>query len=323
MQNRGNKTVISGVVLSTLALAMSACAAVGGTSEYPNRPIELVVPYPAGGSADASARVLAQAVNDEGTLGARVQIVNRDGGAGTVGTGSVLNADPNGYTLGFLPDGPLALQPLANDLPYDHEALTPIVEASESPVILIVKADSGYDTLERLLDDAKSNPDSIRLAEGPLNYQVPASILEEKTGAKFRRLQFEGDAATTTALLGNNVDAAITQLSAVQGQVADGAFKILATATSETDPLTPDVPTFVESGVDLVWTFSSLVVGPEGLPEDVRETLETAFSEAVESDAYVEALETFGISPGTDVGDDINQHLEDRFELASSYIGAR
>ncbi|EHR50649.1 hypothetical protein SacmaDRAFT_2403 [Saccharomonospora marina XMU15] len=277
------------------ALVVAACGGPPGQAAYPARDVQIVVPYPAGSSIDTTARALAEVINSQGKLGKRVQVVNRAGGAGSVGTTATLNAKPDGYTVGILPDGPLTLVPHTEEVSYDPESISVIDEVTISPVMFVVPADSPYRDLGDLVDAAKARPGAITLGEGPLNYAVPAEKFEQLTGTRFKHVSFDGDQATTTALLGNNLDVGVMQLAGAFAQLDSGKVRALAIGSAERADIAPDIPTFQEQGVDLEWEAYNVVVAPPQLPDAVSKKLSEVFSSAVASAEFTEAAQQLGL----------------------------
>lgn len=276
-------------------LLATACGGPPGQAAYPARDVQIIVPYPAGSSIDTTTRALAEVINNQGKLGKRVQVVNREGGAGAVGTTAALNAEPDGYTVGVLPDGPLTLIPHTEEVSYDPETISVISEATISPVMFVVPEDSPYRNLRDLTDAAKARPGSITLGEGPLNYAVPAEKFEQVTGTRFKHVSFDGDQATTTALLGDNLDVGVMQLAGAFGQLKSGKVRALAVASAEPIDLAKDVPTFHEQGVDLEWEAYNVVVAPPELPDAVNEKLTEVFGSAAESKEFAETARDVGL----------------------------
>ncbi|MDT0275930.1 tripartite tricarboxylate transporter substrate binding protein [Blastococcus goldschmidtiae] len=312
-------------------LATTACApqsddaeqaASPADSNYPERPVEVVVPYPAGGGSDVLARALVEAVNADGGLGADMQIVNRAGGGGVVGTSEVLSAEADGYTIGFGPEGPITLQPAVQDVPYDPLAMTPLLQVTQSTPVLAVPGDSPYQSLQDFVDAALASPGQVSLGEGPLSYSVPVTLLEEESGATFNRIDYEGDAASLTALLGGNVDATMTQVSAVLPQVETGDVRVLGIVGEEPSEFLPDVPTFQDEGFDVVWDATYFAYGPEGLPEDVQDTLTEAFTSAAESESFREVARTAGLPVDLADAEALEERLTERLARAEDLAEA-
>lgn len=282
-------------ILAAGVLAAAACGGPPGQAAYPARDVQIVVPYPAGSSIDTTTRALAEVINDQGKLGKRVQVVNREGGAGSVGTTATLNAKPDGYTVGILPDGPLTLVPHTEEVSYDPRNVSVLSEVTISPVLFVVPADSPYRDLRDLIDAAKARPGSITLGEGPLNYAVPAEKFEQLTNTRFRHVSFDGDQATTTALLGENLDVGVMQLAGAFAQLESGKVRALGIASAERIDLAPDVPTFAEQGVDLEWEAYNVVVAPPGLPDAISTKLSEVFGSAVTSAPFRQAAKKLGL----------------------------
>ena len=313
-------------LLATVACAPSSNedeqAAAPADSNYPERTIEVIVPYPAGGGSDVLARALVDAINADGELGQEVQIVNRAGGGGVVGTSDVLAAEADGYTIGFGPEGPITLQPAVQDVPYDTTTLTPLLQITEGSSILAVPGDSPYQSLQDLVAAAEAAPGQVSLGEGPLSYSVPVTLLEEESGVEFNRIDFEGDAASTTALLGGNVDATMTQIAAVLPQVESGGVRVLGVVGEERSEFLPDVPTFIEEGFDVNWSTVYSVFGPEGLPEDVGQKVIDAFSNAAESESFREIARTAGLPIAVEDAESLAEYLADRSARAKELAEA-
>ena len=316
------RAYVAAIALAT-TLPLAACGARGNDpSSFPQRAIQVVVPYPAGSGIDTTTRALADIINDGDALGEDLQIVNRDGGGGSVGTTEILQAKADGYTVGVVPDGPLTLVPQTEDVAYDPDALTMIDEVIESPIIFVVPGDSPYQNLQDLVDAAKAKPSSITIAEGPLNYAIPATEFEQKAGVELKHIDFDGDQATTTALLGNNVDVGVMQLASALPQLKSGKVRALGITSAKPVDLVPDVETFASQGVDIEWSAYNMVIAPDGVPDDVTEELEGAFSDAIESDEFSDAAEKLGlIVSGVGPGE-ATQHLSDKTEASTPILEA-
>lgn len=285
-------------VLAVAAMATAACGSTeAGGSGYPQRDVQVIVPYPAGSGIDTTTRAIVDIINNEGDFGRRLQVVNKEGGAGVVGTTAVLSAKPDGYTVGVVPDGPLTLVPQTQDVSYDPTDLTVIEELIAGPIMFVVPESSPYMTLDDLLNDAKQRPSEVTIGEGPLNYRIPADVVEDQTGVKFKRVKFDGDQATTTALLGDNVDVGVMQLASALPQLESGKLRALAITSPESVDLVPDIKTFSDQGVDLVWLAYNHVIAPAGLEADVKGALADAWHAAVTSDEFTAAANKLGLIP--------------------------
>jgi tripartite-type tricarboxylate transporter receptor subunit TctC len=286
------------IVTSSLLGACGAPASSSGDSAaYPTKTIDVIVPYPAGGGSDIIARAIVDEINAEGDLGEQLQIVNKGGGAGLVGMTEMVNAEPDGYTISISPLGPVALHPGMAEVEYDPMTdIEFIAGLTKGGSLIAVPASSPYQTLEDLVEAAKAEPGQITFGGGPPAYDIPRALLEEETGATFSHVAYEGDAATTTAILGGNLDVTFTQAAAALPQVKAGTMRVLATVGSERSSFFPEVPTATESGIDVVWEAPYGVYAPAGVPDEVVETLAAAVDAAVGSDALQEKAEATGLS---------------------------
>lgn len=318
-RRRTARTLLAGAAALGVALVASACGA-SASGEYPERAVQVVVPYPAGSGIDTTTRALVEIVNKDGDLGSDLQVVNRDGGGGTVGTNEVLNAKADGYTIGVVPDGPLTLAPQTEEVAYDPESATLINEIISFPIIFVVPEKSPYQDLKDLVAAAKADPGKITLGEGPLNYKVPADAFERESGARLKRVAFDGDGETTTALLGGNLDVGVMQLASALPQLSSGKLRALGVTSEDTVDLIPDVPTFTSQGIDVVWEAYNVVLGPEGLPDDVSSTLQDAISKAVESDEFAAAAKKLGLIVSGAGPDDAEAHLREKTDEAADIL---
>ncbi|GAB3440335.1 tripartite tricarboxylate transporter substrate binding protein [Actinophytocola sediminis] len=287
--------VVLVVVVALGALVATACGRPGQGAGYPARDVQVVVPYPAGSAIDATARALVEVINKQDRLGKRLQVVNKEGGAGSVGTTEVLNAKPDGHTIGILPDGPLTLIPHTEEISYDPGKITVLSEVTTSPVLFAVPGDSPYQDVGDLVDAARANPGTITMGDGPLNYAVPAQKFEQLTDTTFKHIKFDGDQATTTALLGGNIAVGVVQLAGVAAQLRSGKVRVLGVASTEPVELAPDIPTFGSQDVDLDWAAYNVVVAPSGLPAEVERKLADVFDEAVNSAEFADTARELGL----------------------------
>lgn len=287
-------------VLSAVAGLLGACGApsVGASDSdtYPTRTIDVIVPYQAGGGSDIIARALVDEINGESDLGQQLQVVNKGGGAGLVGMTEMVEAKPDGYTISISPVGPVSLHPAMTDVPYDPMAdISYISGITSGGPLIAVSADSPYETIDDLIEDAKARPGQISMGGGPPAYDIPRAMFEDEADVTFSHVAYDGDAATTTAILGDNLDATFTQNAAALPQVEAGKMRVLATVGGERSPFLTDVPTLKESGFDVVSESSYGVYAPSDIPSDVIETLAPVFESALNSEHLQEQAEATGI----------------------------
>ena len=274
------------LVLAPVALAQS---------DYPNKQVTMVVPFPPGGVADITARPLADAMGR--ILKQPVIVENKSGAGGGVGMQYVARAKPDGYTillaLSSISIIPEADKVLGRDPMFQLNQLVPIARFTADPTVLAVRADSPYKSVKDLLDAAKKAPGTIPYGSSG-NYgtmHVPMEMLNAAAGTKMLHVPFTGAGPAVVALLGGQVAALSTGPSTVMGHVKSGKIRVLATWGESRHPALPDVPTLKELGYDATFSQWTGLFVPAGTPQPVIEKLREASRAAVADPAFKTALE--------------------------------
>ncbi len=278
------------------ALTLGACSAGStdpgeeGGSDYPNDDITLIVQAAAGGGSDLSSRALASAM--EPILGQSIIVENRPGASGSTAMLYVKDQPADGYTIGFGPVEIAMLGSMNYDIqPSDYDMLGQIMLG---PGVLSVPADSPYNTLEEFVEAAQTEEMTVSNSGAGSIWELTGESLAEETGAQIQSVPFDGGAPAVAAVLGGQVDAAASGVNEVKQNLADGNLKVLAIFHSERHPELPDVPTAAEQGVDIEIGGWGGIYAPQGLPEDVHNTLEDAIAEAVEQESYQDIITSSG-----------------------------
>ena len=280
------------------SLAIACSVAVVSTSiaaraqNYPTRPIEMIIPWVAGGGVDIVGRAMANAMSAD--LGQNVVVLNRDGAAGTIGFNALATAQPNGYTLGGGPTTPVANAPfLVKNVRYDVNAFDYVCQYFENVFSIAVREDSPFKTVQELIAFAKANPGKLTYGHaGPGTIpHLAAENLAEALGIQFRHVPFRGDAPMIPALLSGEVDFGSTALASIRAQKA----RVLAVFADKRHPNWPNVPTAKELGVkQSVPPGHNGIFLPKGAPDAVRKRLETACANAVKSESVRKTIENVG-----------------------------
>ena len=288
-----------GIVIFLIAILVSTSVSfVAADTNFPQKTITVICPWGAGGGTDALARFIAKLVEQD--LKTNVIVVNKTGGNGAVAWAEGAKAKPDGYTV-VMTTVEYTLNPLAGMGSYSLSDYIPILRVNFDPLALVVNADSGWNTLNDLLNYAKANPDKSTIMAGtyPTVHWLTGILLEEQSGANFNVAGGVGGAAEKIQnLLGKHIDAIVVSPSEVAQQVKGGQLKILAVANDKRDKFFTNVPTFKELGFDIVlgtWRGFKL---PKGVPQDVINKIETSFTKAVLSDEYKTFLNTTGFGEG-------------------------
>ena len=253
---------------------------------YPNRPIKIVVPFPAGGPTDGMARIISDRLGT--VLGQSIIIENRGGGAGgSVGAKVVASADPDGYTILLTPGGSLTTGPAVHkNLGYDPlKAFVPVGLVMETPQAVSVHPDLPVKTMAELVAYAKANPGKISF--GSQGFGVGPHLMLElfklEAGIKMTHVPYRGTAPMLTALLTGEVQLVIDPTTTSLTHIQSGKIRPLAIAGPTRTPALPDVPTTAEAGYPkLSSPFWLGVVAPAGTPPEIVNKLNAAFRESLD-----------------------------------------
>ncbi len=243
-------TVRSKYLALTIVLAAILATSDMRADEYPSRPIHLIVPYAAGGSADSTARILATRIGK--ALGQSVVVENRGGAGAIIGAEFVKVAEPDGYTLLLGQSGPISINPAVyRNLPYDPvKDFAPVSLTTTYPYVMVVNSSLGVKTLKEFVALAKGKPGGLNYGTtgvGSSNHLV-TELFAGKAGIKMTHIPYRGTALAVTDLLAGQVQMVFSDpISALQ-YVKSGALVALAVTSKERSPVAPDLPTIAESG---------------------------------------------------------------------------
>jgi tripartite-type tricarboxylate transporter receptor subunit TctC len=283
-------------------LSAAAAATIPGSAfaqNYPRRAVQLIVAFPAGGSTDVGARILASMAEKD--LGQPITVVNKAGAGGQLGFTEIARARPDGYTLGFLnlPGlNTITLDP-ERKAAFTIDSFIPIVNQVLDPGLIWVKADSPYKSLADLIEAAKKAPGKISACTTGILSDDHLAILMVQEAAKceFRIVHFDGGAQQLTGVLGGHVDVAFDNVGGVFKRVQSGEVRGLAVTNVERSKFLPQVPCTKELGYGTVISSSTRGVGaPKGTPADVVKVIETAFLKAVNSPEMKEKTDAVGLA---------------------------
>ncbi len=312
--------------LLRLAMAVTAVALVAAPAsaqQYPTRPINMIVSFPAGGSTDIGARVVAGIA--EKILGQPIVVVNRGGAGGQVGWTELARAKPDGYTIGFLnlPATNTTILDPERQAIFNEGSFTPIANQVLDPGVIWVAANSPYKTLKDLLDAAKAKPGTVRAATtGILSDDHLAILMVEEVnpGVNFRIVHLLGGAAQMKETLGGNIDVSFDNVGGIVPQVKSGQVRALAVMDTERSKFLPDVPTTKELGMPTVISSSTRGIGgPKGMDPAVVKKLQDVFAQAMKDPDHVKRLEDAGLAIKIMVGDEYVKYYNETHEKAKKY----
>lgn len=267
---------------------------------WPTRTVRLIVPYPAGGSTDVLARIIAERL--EKKLGQPWIIDNRPGAGGNIGIDGLAKSDPDGYTVGAATVGHFSInQFLYRRMPYDAERdILPVSLTWELPNVAVVPSQHvPAKTLQEFIDWAKTRPDGVLFGSPGVGTtpHLCGTLLGTRTGFKATHVPFRGAAATIPAMLSGNVNYAIDNLASYMGVIASGDMRALAVTSDKRWPTLPDVPTMAEAGLqDFVVTSWGAFVVPKNTPRGIVDKLSTEMREMATDPSIQSRFQAAGAS---------------------------
>jgi tripartite-type tricarboxylate transporter receptor subunit TctC len=310
-----------------LSVAAIVAAALTGTAaaqqDFPNKPIQLMVAYPAGGSTDIAARIVASIA--EKALGQPIVVVNRGGAGGQIGWTELVRQKPDGYYVGFInlpATNTVILDPERRAI-FNEKDFTPIINQVLDPGVIWVRADSPYKTVQDLIDAAKKSPGTIRAATtGILSDDHLAILMTEEAapGAKFRLVHLEGGAAQFKEIMAGNVDVAFDNVGSIVKRVQSGEVRALTVLDDVRSKFMPNVPTSKEAGYPTVISNSTRgIAGPKGMPAPLVAKLQGILKKAMEDPEHVKKLEDQGIAIKIMVGEEYEKYFAETHAKAKKY----
>src|SRR5215468_11799971 len=274
-------TRVALAALATIALAVTAAPA-APQSDFPNRAITMVVPLPAGGTADILARIAAEQLGR--ALGQTVVVENRPGGAGgLVGTEQVFRANPDGYTILCAPQLTFSVAPILNPkMTFDPGTMEPVSVLAAYPAVILVRPDLPVNSMAELLAYAKANPGKLTYGSqgrGQIGHLTAEQIMYV-TKTEFLHVPFRGSAPAITALLAGQIDVLPDILPATKPHIDAGKMKLIAVASAERLKAYPNVPTIAETLPGFEADTWMGVVAPPGTPKEIAKKISDAIGDS-------------------------------------------
>ena len=285
-------------LLSCVTILASAALA---QTNYPNKPINFIVPYGAGGSADSRSRQIAQKMSV--ILKQPIVIDNKPGAGGNIGTEFVARAAPDGYTIGMGNFAPMAVnKTLFGNLRYDPEAdLSPVMLVEKGPLVLVVNPNSSYKTIQDIVNAAKAKPGVLTFSSGGIggSHQLSAELFELNAGISMIHVPYKSGSAALTDLMAGNVDLMFDQMYSAVFSIKADKLRPIAITSKKRSPLLPNVPSFAELGYPKVevLNWQGLIV-PKGTPKAIIDQLNAAANEALKDPQLRELM----LSQGNEIG---------------------
>lgn len=279
------KTLLS--VAGALAVSLASGAVF---AEYPERPINVIVPWGAGGDSDLTTRIWADAVEKE--LGVPVVVINKTGGGGVVGTSFVANAKNDGYTLINAGLSNVLVTPNFTKAPYSFDSFDPVVKMTSVPLAVVVAKDSPYKSFDDFIAGAKSETLTQGSWGASSSGTILADIIADQAGYKVKYVHAKGAADSMVSVVGGHIDSAVSFPPAFGPHVK--ADRARALVIDQKMDAFPGVPTFADYGIQGSFGGWSGVFAPKGVPAEVIEKLTAATAKVMKDPAVIEKYNNIG-----------------------------
>src|SRR4051794_14746632 len=281
-----------------LALAVAGVALPAFAQKYPAKPVQIIVPFAPGGGSDFIARFTAQRLTD--ALGSQVIVENRPGAGGLLGIEQGVKTKPDGYTLTLIASSytvNAALYPLKYDPIAD---ITPVVQISQGPMIVVANPKFPAKTLQELIAAAKQKPGSINFAsagQGSITHMV-VEFFQYRAGVKLNHVPYKGTGPALTDTISGQTDIFFSSTATALPHVKSGRLRAIAVTSAKRLPAEPEVPTIAESGVPgfdvILWHG---LIAPKGVPAPIVERINAEVNKMLQSPETAKQLETDGVAP--------------------------
>lgn len=283
-------------IAKTLLIVGAVLVALSGNvyAAYPEKPIKIIVPFNAGGETDIAARLLAAEL--EKVVGQSVVVQNIAGASGMIGCKEMLSAKPDGYTLGVVPSGPLAMHPHMRRIPYTIDSFAYVGRIINSPYVVYVSKESPWNTFDDMIKDMKAKPNKYYWASSGVG-SVPFFAYKDLSATydvKARHVPFTDDTGAFQAIAGNRAHVYTT----TAGALTKFDVKALTLLSKERSPLLPDLSSISESGKDVFYSQWMVLVATKKVPQPILDTISKAMADAMKSETFIENLRRLSLAPG-------------------------
>jgi tripartite-type tricarboxylate transporter receptor subunit TctC len=288
MQRRFSRIMLATIFAGLLLGPLPATA----ESQYPDKPLTMIVPFPAGGRTDVVGRIVAQELST--VLGKPIAVVNKPGASSVLGAREVADSSPDGYTIGFFSTSAVTSQyTVPTPISLSNFDLVAIVNTD--PAALAVQYGSPWKTLKEFVADAKAHPGKFRIGMIPgASAQIFAAGFADAADIKMIMVPFKGDADGAIALAGGHIDVHMAVPVSYKSLQAGKKVRVLAVADNARSPLYGNTPTFKENGVDLVIAAFHGIYVPKGTPADIQKKLADAAEKAIQAPALQRNMDNVG-----------------------------
>jgi tripartite-type tricarboxylate transporter receptor subunit TctC len=301
------RTLLAALAALGFAIAHPACA-----QPYPNRPVRIIVPTPAGGPVDVMARILANALPP--FLGQNVIVENRAGAGNTLGSKAAAAADPDGYTLLVSAASGLIMSPMVyKNAGYDENSFAPVALITETPQVLVAYPGAPFNSVAELVAYAKANPGKLNYSTGGAGTlpHLTAELFKQLTGTDIVHVPYKGGGPALTDVVAGQVPMTFDTAGTSLQFIRDGKLKALAVSNPTRLPELPDVPTMPELGYGAINSGAWVaLLAPLNTPPVILARLNQAANAALASPQMKEALTRLSAQPRGGTPEDLARHMK-------------
>ena len=308
------KRLLAGAVLSVLSTVHGFASA--NPEKFPEKPITILVGYPAGQSVDILARLIGEALSQH--LGQPVIVENRPGAGGTIATAAITKSSPDGYTLSMSASGPLGIAPhLFKSVSYDpRKDFTALMHVASVAQTLVVSSKSNINTVGDLIKQAQASP-------GKMNFGSPGNgstshltqeMFKQRAGVQMTHVPYKGGQAAITDLISGQIDVLFEASPIVTPFVKQGQLRALAVSTAKPIQTLPDTPTIASQGLNQFEAVGWMgMIGPAGMDPKVVAKLHTALEKTMQDPVVKQKLDTLGMIPVGDRPEQFDQFIKSEY----------
>lgn len=311
--------------LLSMAIAVTALSPAHADTDYPKKPIQIIVPFSAGGATDMLARTIGQKLTER--WGQTVIVENRPGAGGNIGAAAGARAAADGYTLTLTAAGISAVNPhVYKDLPYDSiTSFAPVTQLVAAPLLLAVHPSVDIDTPQKWLEEVRANPEKYTVANGGVGtaQHLGAEYLDMEAKMKSLHVPYSGSAPATSDVLGGQTNAILDNMVTLVPHIESGKLKPLAVTSTERAENLPNVPTFSESGLPGFQTGTWYgVVAPAGTPPEIVKKLQVEIADILKAPELRQSLIKQGLVPVGNTPEEFAEHIRSEREKMGKIVKA-
>lgn len=310
------------LVFLSIVIGVSSFHGVFAATDYPDRPIRVIVPFLAGGSADAVIRIIADELGSR--LGQSIVVENHAGAGGVVGATLVAQSKADGYTLLFTPPGPLTTNDFVMKLSYDAQtAFSPISLVTISPNVLLTSSNSKLDSLEKIISITRLKPGSLTYGSQGVGTtgHLTGEFFNKITGGVMRHIPYKGFPPALVDVIGGRVDLMFVDSVNALPQILSGKLKPIAVASAVRMELLSDLPTFREKGYsDFITNAWFAMVAPAGTPAEIRNLIQNKIQETIKVPEIRRKITALGAEAIGSTPEELSSFIEKEYKQWGNLI---